>query len=70
VLFFYSTAVIAYALLSWVAPGTYSPASRLLAALCEPLLAPVRRFLPPLGGLDLSPLVVLVLLQAAQLLLR
>ncbi|MFO1408073.1 MAG: YggT family protein [Steroidobacteraceae bacterium] len=69
-IFFYSTAVIAHALLSWVAMDTYNPASRLLAAICEPLLAPVRRILPPLGGLDLSPLVVLVLLQAAQLLVR
>ena len=70
VLFFYSAAIIAYAILSWFGPGGYNPAARLLSAICEPVLAPVRRLLPPLGGLDLSPLVVLVLLQAAQLLLR
>ena len=70
VLFFYSAAIIAYAVLSWIGPGGYNPAARLLSAICEPVLAPVRRLLPPLGGLDLSPLLVLVLLQAAQLLLR
>jgi YggT family protein len=70
VLFFYSAAILAYAILSWFGPGGYNPAARLLSAICEPVLAPVRRVLPPLGGLDLSPLVVLVLLQAAQLLLR
>ena len=70
VLFFYSAAIIAYAVLSWFGPGGYNPAARLLSAICEPVLAPVRRLLPPLGGLDLSPLLVLVLLQAAQLLLR
>jgi YggT family protein len=70
VLQFYTVAVLVYALLSWIAPGAYSPASRLLAAICEPLLTPVRRVLPPMGGLDLSPLLVLIGLQALQILLR
>lgn len=65
----YTVAIVAYALLSLIAPGGYSPASALLASLCEPLLAPVRRVLPPLGGLDFSPLVVVVALQAIKLLL-
>jgi YggT family protein len=69
VLRFYSVAVLAYAVLSWIAPGTYSPATRLLAALCEPVLGPVRRILPPVAGLDLSPLLVLIGLQALQILL-
>ena len=66
---FYSVAVIAYAVLSWIAPGAYSPATRLLTAICEPLLGPVRRIVPPIAGLDLSPLFVLIGLQALQLLL-
>jgi YggT family protein len=65
----YTVAIIVYALLSLIAPGTYSPASALLAGLCEPLLAPVRRVLPPVGGLDFSPLVVIVALQAIKLLI-
>jgi YggT family protein len=69
VLQFYTIAVIVYALLSWIAPGTYSPANQLLARICEPLLAPVRRVIPPLGGLDLSALFVLIGLQALQILL-
>jgi YggT family protein len=55
--------VIIAALLSWVNP--YSPVGPLFDALSRPLLAPVRRRLPALGGVDLSPLVVLVLLEVA-----
>lgn len=55
--------VILAALLSWLGP--YSPAAPLFNGLAAPLLAPVRRFLPVLGGLDLSPLVVVLLLQVA-----
>ena len=39
-----------------VAPGGYSPLQSLLTSLCEPVLRPFRRIIPPLGGLDLSPL--------------
>jgi YggT family protein len=70
VLQFYSVAVLVYALLSWVAPDTSSPATQLLGRLCEPLLRPVRRLVPPVGGLDLSALFVLIGLQALQILLR
>ncbi|MGD9787822.1 MAG: YggT family protein [Sulfuricellaceae bacterium] len=54
-------AVLIQALLSWVNP--YSPIAPLLYALSEPLLRPVRKMLPPVGGVDLSPLVVLLVLQ-------
>lgn len=64
----YTVAIIVHAVLSLIAPGGYSPAGALLATLCEPLLAPVRRVLPPVGGLDFSPLVVIVALQAIKLL--
>lgn len=70
VLQFYFVAMLLYVLLSWVAPGNYSPAAQLLGRLCDPLLAPLRRVLPPLGGLDLSPLFVMIGLQALQILLR
>lgn len=66
----YTFAIIVYALLSFVAPGTYSPAVGLLNALCEPLLRPVRRILPALGGLDFSPLLVIIALQALKILVR
>jgi YggT family protein len=69
ILQFYTVAVLVYALLSWVAPGNDSPATRLLGRLCEPLLRPVRRVVPPIGGLDFSALFVLIGLQALQILL-
>ena len=55
-------ALILYVVLSWVSPEGYNPASRLLASLVDPMLRPLRRALPTLGGLDLSPLVASLLL--------
>ena len=58
--------VIAQAVLSWVAPD--GPLSGLLNALTFPFLRPIRRVLPPIGGvLDLSPLVVIVIAQLVQM---
>ena len=53
-------AILIQVILSWVNPGTYSPATTLLHALTEPLLAPARRLIPPISGLDLSPMVVMI----------
>jgi YggT family protein len=69
VLLFYVAAIFIYVLLSWVAPGTHSPAASLLSSICEPILAPVRRAIPSIGGLDLSPLFVLIGLEALRRLL-
>jgi YggT family protein len=68
VLQFYTFMIFVYALLSFVAPGTYSPVVAVLSSLCEPLLAPVRRALPPLGGLDFSPVILIIGLQALRIL--
>ncbi|MEQ8661705.1 MAG: YggT family protein, partial [Gammaproteobacteria bacterium] len=62
-------AIIIQVVLSWVAPGTYNPLTSIIQALAEPLLGPARRAIPPLGPLDLSPLIVIVGLQLAQILL-
>ncbi|GAA6120187.1 YggT family protein [Acidovorax sp. FG27] len=59
--------LIVYAVLSWV--QTQSPLSDVIARLCEPLLRPLRRVVPLLGGVDLSPLVALVLLQVVMIVL-
>jgi YggT family protein len=67
---FYFYAVLVYALLSWFAGAAYNPAGQILARVCEPLLAPIRRVIPPLGGLDLSALFLMIGLQALLLLLR
>jgi YggT family protein len=70
VLLLYTVLIFIYALLSFVAPGVGSPAVGLLASLCEPVLAPLRRMLPIVGGLDFSPLVAIVALQALRLLIN
>lgn len=59
--------LIVYAVMSWV--QARSPVADTIARLCEPLLRPVRRIIPMVGGLDLSPLVLLVLLQVAMMVL-
>jgi YggT family protein len=64
ILQFYTFALLLYILLSWVAPGTYSPAAALLSSLCEPLLRPVRRLIPPLAGIDFSAMFLIIALQA------
>jgi YggT family protein len=67
---FYIFALLLYVLLSWVAPGTYSPASTLVSSLCEPLLAPVKRVIPPLGGVDFSAAFVIIALYALNIAVR
>ena len=57
------------AIVSWVAPQSRHPAILFLHRVTEPVLAPVRRVLPPLGGVDLSPLAVFLLLRILQRLL-
>ena len=59
----YTFTLFVQAILSWVGPGTQNPAANVLWSLNEPLLRPVRNLLPPIGGLDLSPLAVILMLQ-------
>jgi YggT family protein len=70
VLWTYFFAIVLYATLSFIAPGTYSPAQALLNSLCEPVLRPFRRLIPPLANLDLSPLWAGILIQALLILVR
>lgn len=66
----FKIAIILQVILSWLAPTSYNPATILLYNLTEPLLRPARNLVPPMGGLDLSPLVVLVGLQVASMLIE
>lgn len=66
----YFYAIFAYALLSMIAPGMSSPAQELLTSLCEPVLRPIRRTIPVVAGLDLSPLWAGIAIQALLILLR
>ncbi len=65
----FTWALIIYVILSWVSPGGYNPGVAVVAAIAEPLLAPFRRLIPLIGGLDLSPLFALIALQALAMLL-
>lgn len=53
-------AVIVQIVLSWVSPGGYNPVMGVIQSLAEPLLRPARRVLPALGGLDFSPMLVVI----------
>ena len=64
VLWIYCAALFIYVVMSWLAGQVYNPSAATLAALVEPLLRPVRRLIPPIAGLDVSPVIVLILLQA------
>lgn len=67
---FYFYGIFVLVILSWIAPHTGHPAASLLAQLVEPVMTPARRLLPPLGGLDLSPMLVLFVLGGLRILLR
>lgn len=54
-------------ILSWVQPG-YNPSAAIIYSLTDPVLRPAQRIIPPLGGLDLSPLLVLVVIQLLKML--
>jgi YggT family protein len=64
-LWFYTVALFVYVVLSWFGDRGMNPMAALLSQILEPLLRPFRRLVPPIGGLDLSALVVILLLQAA-----
>jgi YggT family protein len=59
----YLVLIIAGVLLSWIGQGFRHPIVPLIFQLTDPVLAPIRRVLPPLGGFDLSPLVALIGIQ-------
>ncbi|MGD8932440.1 MAG: YggT family protein [Chromatiales bacterium] len=62
-------AVLIQVILSWINPGTYNPASALLYSLTEPVMRPARNVLPPISGLDLSPMLVMIALILLKMLL-
>jgi len=51
--------IIARAIISWVNPDPYHPLVRFLYRVTEPVLAPVRRIIPPIAGIDISPVIVI-----------
>ena len=62
-------AILIQVIISWINPGSYNPVLSLIHSLTEPLLAPVRRRMPDMGGIDLSPMVVMIGLVILEMLL-
>ena len=60
--------ILIQVIISWVNPGMYNPVMGLLHSLNEPLLGPARRVIPPISGLDLSPIAVIIFLQLVSML--
>lgn len=62
----YFWSVIAVVVVSWIAPGSNHPAIQLVAQITEPVMRPVRNLMPSMGGLDLSPIIVFLILNVLQ----
>ncbi|WP_434571181.1 YggT family protein [Pseudomonas sp. Z1-29] len=61
-------AMIISVILSWVAPGSHNPGAELVNQICEPALAPFRRIVPNLGGLDISPILAFMVIKLIDML--
>jgi YggT family protein len=66
----YFFALLGMIILSWIAPGTSNPAAFLMHQITEPVMAPFRRIIPTMGGLDFSPIVMFILINVLQIALR
>ncbi|MFE8071292.1 YggT family protein [Marinobacteraceae bacterium S3BR75-40.1] len=63
----YFWSILAVIIISWVAPASHHPAIQLLIQLTEPIMRPFRNLLPPMGGLDLSPILVFLVLNVVNI---
>ena len=63
-------AIIVQVIISWINPGSYNPVNALLHSLTTPILRPIQRIIPPLSGIDLSPLFALIGLQVLKMLIQ
>ncbi|HAA77075.1 TPA: hypothetical protein DCE37_18340 [Candidatus Latescibacteria bacterium] len=70
ILALYWYVMLARVLMSWFNPNPHNPVVDAINRLTEPVLSPIRRMLPPMGGFDLSPLVVFVILMLLQNFIR
>lgn len=62
-LWIYTILLLVYAILSWIPELRFSSVERFLATLVEPLLTPIRRIIPPIGGVDIAFLILILVLQ-------
>jgi len=61
--------ILIMVIISWINPGSYNPAIGVIHSLTEPLMRPARRVIPAIGGIDLSPMVVIIGLYLLEMLL-
>ena len=61
-------AIIIQVILSWVNPGNYNPVTAVLYSITSPIMRPLQRLIPPISGIDLSPLVAIIGLQVLRML--
>ncbi|HET8801039.1 MAG TPA: YggT family protein [Marinobacter sp.] len=66
----YFWSVIAIVVVSWIAPNSGHPAIQLIAQITEPVMRPVRNLMPSMGGLDLSPIVVFLILNVISVMIE
>jgi len=63
----FAFAIVIRVVLSWISPGGHNPATAIIATITEPVLRPFRRLVPPIGGLDISPIFAMILLFAVSI---
>jgi len=61
-------AIVIQVILSWINPGNYNPINALLHSITRPVMGPIQRLIPPVSGIDLSPLIALIGLQVLKML--
>ncbi|MFH1928212.1 MAG: YggT family protein [Chloroflexota bacterium] len=59
-------AILIRVLLSWIRPNPYNPFVQAIYQITEPIMGPLRRIIPPLGMIDITPMVALIILQIVQ----
>lgn len=69
VIYIFMFVIFVQVVISWINPGVYNPITNLLYKISEPIMRPARNLLPPMGGFDLSPMLVLIGLQLALMLI-
>lgn len=68
VLNIYFYALIIVIVLSWIAPQSYNPGAILVQQITEPIMRPARNLIPPIGGLDLSPIFIFIAINLIEIL--
>lgn len=69
IIYIFMVAIFVQVILSWVNPGAYNPATVILYRLTDPVLRPARQLINPIGGMDLSPILVFIVLQLGMILI-